>query len=404
MKKEFLVTGANFMNKGAQAMLFVTVSELRSRYPGCRITMTTWERLGKIPFDFRYISDSLLFCTVMNKEYSTAKKIRIFINACREKNYELIRAFLYGIRFRRIDAVIDISGYQLSSQWGYQASKNYIHRIAVARDNGVPFFIMPQSLSPFHYGSNQIEMDSLIKEYLAYPRIIYAREQSGYEVLTGEYGLKNVQKSVDLVLQNRSIDEKLLYRGKYQKRRYLQITTDNNVAIIPNARLFEQGCDEERLLTLYRDIILMLRRSGKNIYLVMHSAEDFKICRFIRNQLQDRNAVHIVKKDMDCLEFNQFIQRFDYVIGSRYHAIVHAYKNSVPCIVLGWADKYRELLKQFGQEKYMFDVRADIDQDAVLQSVINMENQWITEKKMIESRLREYQKENCFDIVSLMLD
>lgn len=103
---------------------------------------------------------------------------------------------------------------------------------------------------------------------------------------------------------------------------------------------------------------------------------------------------------MDCLEFNQFIQSFDYIIGSRYHAIVHAYKNSVPCIVLGWADKYRELLKQFGQEKYMFDVRADIDQEAVLQSVICMENQWMTEKRVIERCLQKYQKYNCFDILS----
>ena len=41
--KSFVATGANFRNKGALSMLLVTVTELRSRFPGCDIFMITNE-------------------------------------------------------------------------------------------------------------------------------------------------------------------------------------------------------------------------------------------------------------------------------------------------------------------------------------------------------------------------
>lgn len=44
--KKFMITGANFNNKGAQAMLFVTVSELRKRYSDCKIFFATGEELS----------------------------------------------------------------------------------------------------------------------------------------------------------------------------------------------------------------------------------------------------------------------------------------------------------------------------------------------------------------------
>ena len=37
MSMKVLITGANFNNKGAQSMLFVTVDEIRKRIPDCEI-------------------------------------------------------------------------------------------------------------------------------------------------------------------------------------------------------------------------------------------------------------------------------------------------------------------------------------------------------------------------------
>ena len=41
--KNILITGANFGNKGAQSMLFITVDELRKKYGDCKIWFSSYE-------------------------------------------------------------------------------------------------------------------------------------------------------------------------------------------------------------------------------------------------------------------------------------------------------------------------------------------------------------------------
>ena len=43
---------------------------------------------------------------------------------------------------------------------------------------------------------------------------------------------------------------------------------------------------------------------------------------------------------------------FDFVICSRYHGCVHAYKNLIPGLILGSTIRYKELAKLMNQEKY----------------------------------------------------
>ena len=101
--------------------------------------------------------------------------------------------------------------------------------------------------------------------------------------------------------------------------------------------------------------------------------------------------------EFDCLEFGEILNGFQYVIGSRYHAIVCAYKNHIPCIVIGWAEKYRELLECFGQEQFLFDVRDQISTERISAAVELMEKTYEREAEKIAEILLEVQKDNCFD-------
>ena len=44
-------------------------------------------------------------------------------------------------------------------------------------------------------------------------------------------------------------------------------------------------------------------------------------------------------------------------------------KNGTPCIAIGWATKYHELLKTFKQEDYIFDVRKNMDTNSIVEAV-----------------------------------
>ena len=93
------------------------------------------------------------------------------------------------------------------------------------------------------------------------------------------------------------------------------------------------------------------------------------------------------------------VKQFDFLIASRYHSIIHAYKEGIPCVALGWAVKYQELLELFNQSNYVFDVRNMNNFVEILNAVVWLDKKHLLESKKIKKELFEVQKENCFDIL-----
>ena len=393
---KFLLLGANFINKGAQAMLFTATSELRKRFPNAEILYLANEKeTGE--YVFRRFYDSFGWQYLKGGKASAKAVARVLYRKARGKKASLreMKAFIEEIR--TVDAFVDISGYALSSQRGEARSISYLDQIKIARKLGIPYFIMPQSIGPFRYKNHAEQMDGLLREYLRYPVVIFPREEDGYRILVEDFQLTNVRKSYDLVLQNRGVDLTDIYRTKTDLD--FPDIKDNAVAIIPNMRNFEYRSGET-IVGLYTKIIAELLRLNKNVYLLRHSAEDLEACEMIYRALEDKTNVTLLGDDLNCIQFNEAISHFDYVIASRYHSIVHSYKNAVPAIVLGWAEKYHELLRLFGQERFMFDVRSELEEESIRKAIRDMDQNFRKEHQLIAERLPEYQRENCFDAIS----
>ena len=109
----------------------------------------------------------------------------------------------------------------------------------------------------------------------------------------------------------------------------------------------------------------------------------------------------MIEQELSCVEFDRFVQQFDYVVASRFHAIVHAYKNGVPAIALGWATKYRELLEMFGQGEYRFDVRGKLDKESFWSAVDQMELRHARISEAIMEKMDVVRKENVYDLIKL---
>ena len=397
--KTFLIWGSNFKNKGAQAMLFTSVSELRTRFNNCRILFNTNEIIPEgYCFETVHYGLEQLVSLQRNPFLSYIRYIKRLLL---HRNLEILDYYKLRRDFKKIDAILDISGYALSSQWEEEVNKHYLRMINVAKKYHVPVFLMPQSFGPFEYGDKQKEMDRLIVSELSYPIAIYARENIGYFYLTGKYNLKNVRRSVDLVLQNKSINESFIF-SKRKPFKITSISTQKNVAIIPNMRNLDHGkVQKSTIIRIYTMMINELRGNGFSIYLIRHSDEDIDACKDIYNSLNDKDGVYLFLQEYDCIEFNKLIINFSFIIASRYHSIVHAYKNAVPAIVLGWAEKYHELLRIFDQTKYLFDVRninnrIEIE---IINALKEMEIRYKNESKYIGEITIKYQDENCFDII-----
>ena len=369
--REFLIVGGQFSNKGSQAMVFIAVNEIRKRYRDALV----W------------------FCpNFWDNEYRNEEKYKmIFLvdgTSADSTLYEVLP---------RLDGMIDVSGYALASHGKINATERYMNYLRMAKEFEIPIYIMPQSFGPFDYDDTTIDE---LQTLLSYAKVIYAREQSGYNLLTNTFDLTNVRKSKDLVLQNKDINLNEIYTEAPAISDIIQrykLSTENNVAIIPNMQNYNYG-NQKKVLQLYIDIIWKLLSLGKEVYIISH-LEDEIICTDIYNEFQENEKVHLYSQHFDCVEFTALVKNFQYLVASRFHSIVHAYKEFRPCVVIGWAEKYKALLKDFKQEKYMFDVRKQIDNQEVLSVIEYMDHEYINEAKVIFSIIPEMQKENCFEVL-----
>lgn len=133
------------------------------------------------------------------------------------------------------------------------------------------------------------------------------------------------------------------------------------------------------------------------MYLFRHSREDFPIYKLIAEQFQGNKNVILLDNEFSCLEYDEF----DFVICSRFHGVVHAYRNFIPSILLGWAIKYKELATNVGQEKFAFDItepnfNSDQVKNVIDQLLINKDK----ESAIIKTRVIEIKKNNCFDQIA----
>lgn len=393
-----IITGGDLKNKGAQAMTFITVNEIKKRFPNEKIylacgTGTAEDRTKAETFQFEIIDAAIcdlkgLAC--INPFMRLFLKMRYGKKVYREEYRKL---------WQETDLLIDISGYSIGTDWGIRTSLLAALRGKIAALFSAKVYYMPQSFGPCDFGGFMGKcVEVLLKKWLSCADVLFAREKQGYDLLVNKYKLKNVRLSCDLVLQNRKIDLSNVYKEIPDMLEFE--VKPRSIAVIPNAKTLRFG-REEKIISLYQTIINRMLDREYFIYLISHSSEDQKICKRLKELFGEKEKVILIQNDLSCIEYGQLVRQFDFVIASRYHSVINAYKEGVPCIVLGWAVKYAELLSLFGQEKFVFDVRGDIDERNFLTAITEMEKDCKMYSIEIREKLVEIQKENVFDAMEI---
>ena len=396
MGKYILVTGGELFNKGAQAMTFVTVSEIANRYPEKKVVLISprdarREKEQKELYNIEFISNVSTKIQLLSGIF----KRDAFIRLVKDRN---TRRYLEIVK--ETDAMLDISGYALGANWGSERVISYMVNIVMACINSIPVYLMPQSFGPFSFSGKKGKIaDKLLQWFMPHVKVIMAREYEGEELLITRYNLNNVVKTPDLVLQNKEINVDNIYR---QLPEFKKITVKTfSVALIPNKKTIVYGNPEE-IFNIYKQMIDQLLCAGKTVYLIYHAVEDYELCKRIKESYYSATEeVILCSEEYSCLEFDEIVKKFDFVIASRFHAIVHAYKNSIPAIVLGWAVKYKELVSAFGQDSFLFDVRKEFRKEDINMAITTMCNDYKKESYTIEMHLKEIQKDNVFDLIKL---
>ena len=369
--KEFLIVGAGFDNKGSEAMAFVTIKELNDRFKDCIIWL------------------------VPNTNHDMYKN-NSYRMICLDDGFE--RGSIYDEISPRLTAVIDISGYALSSEKGFGGTTRILTNLRKAYDYNTPYYFMPQSYGPIDYPKYML---AELKELFSSARIVYTRESYGNLLLKNTLNLKNTMPSYDLVLQNKSLDKSDVYFHLPKSTNISKYKIENGVIIVPNTNLLRYRSLAE-LKSIYKIMIDHLLYIGKQVHIVPHS-DDTRLCEDIYSDYTNANNVYLWNELQDSFEFSDIVKHADFIIGSRYHAIIHSYKCLIPCIALGWAAKYNEQLSAFDQKEFSLEIRSHINSETIITLIDKMEENRTNEKEKIKKILYQIQNTNCFDILNELI-
>lgn len=392
--RNIIITGGELFNKGAQAMTFIAVDEISKRFPEHQIYLLSEMDLARPEMERQqYAFDFTGWFPLKFARCQHNLPLRLVChlrNGAELKQAENI--------YKNCDAMIDISGYALGSNWGAANNNRYLDHLEFAHAFEIPVYLMTQSFGPFTFGEEHPGIDARCQKLLPTCRAILAREQEGYDALVSTYGLTNVQLSSDLVLNNKGIELEHIFKSIPEM--HLPEIQPDSIAVVPNGRNLSVG-DGEAVLNMYRTAICHGLKQGKTVYLLHHATSDAIICEHLKELFLNEEKVVLLKQEFSCLEFNELVKRFDYLVASRFHSIVHAFKNGIPCITLGWAKKYEVLLEQFGQGTYLFDVRNPIIANQLIEAMERMNRNREAESATILSHLADVQQENVFDVLKL---
>lgn len=386
-----IITGASIENLGAESMTCIAIEMAKNIAPDSEIIISTSDKLG-VQSKINYKTCSYSFPTYMECHYKSV--IGRFLSS---KIDMLDDCFLEKI-LPFTKAIIDVSGYAFSTIWGgTKALYNYLNKLFVANMYGISYYIMPQSFGPFIYESKK---DKLCVEYLMRllfksVKCLYVREKAGKKYLR-EAGVKNIRLCPDMVLLYKRKIHYSYYR-KELKNVDIGICKKKSVAIIPNQKVIEKTDNKNEYILALETIASQLYEKGYSVYFAAHCKLDLELINNIKCNME-----FIDFTDAGAQAFDKVVEQFEFVISSRYHASVHAYRNNVPVISLGWEEKYIELMSILSQEKFCYECHKKIID---INAVVNMVNEMIEsidfQKKTIANNLSRLRGNNeCMELYS----
>lgn len=397
-----MITGAQFNNKGAQSLLFTMIDQLKKRKPDIEIyylPVDDYRKYNGEMYKFHIVYGDMEAHYYENKPYmrlpilvkAVARKLIRGKNSVKVSDVSMLHRIL-----PQIDAIIDVSGFQLTSKFSNEMNRRFLYYIEEAKRYSKKIVLMPQSFGPFDYTEDRENMLSLIRKDLSMADLIFAREQEGYSLLTNDFQLNNVCCSADLVLQSNEIDWNNIY-VQVPEFNYPRIFGQDNIAIVPNIETFKHG-NEGDIVTLYKKVIEYLLEKGKKIHIFRHSY-DMTACEKIYRCFEGNGKVFLYRNEFESGEYSLMVRQFDFIIASRFHSIVHAYKEGVPAIIFGWAIKYQELAGQFDQSKFVFDItdKPNDKLEAIVYALDAMCTDYSNESKRIIEKSQALRKESCFE-------
>lgn len=273
-----------------------------------------------------------------------------------------------ALRTLRDSAVVaDLAGISFSDGRGVPTLIYNALMTSVPLLLGVPVVKCSQAVGPFAEAMTRWTANLIL------PRVasVVARGSRTYDHLRG-LGLANVVEGADLAFLM-AVDE----RHEKEARALVSVLSGRPFFVVSASSVVEELCAEHGLD--YVDLMAglvdrLVAETGSAAVLVAHSARpgqgpgrmnDLPVVRGIANRLAGRSGVHLIDESLDPRVLRALIGDSRFLLASRFHAMISGLATQTPTVVIGWSHKYREVMAEFGLERYVVQF-SDFNSDALL--------------------------------------
>ena len=242
---------------------------------------------------------------------------------------------------------MDASGFAYSDQWGVRATQITAELCFRWKKQGKKIIFLPQAFGPFSSSDIKHNFNQIVE--LA--DLIFARDRKSYDYINQiANSMSNVRIAPDFT--NLLPGLKPQYADKLI----------NRPCIILNYRMLDKTTDDTKnqYFTFINSCLQYLVDKGLNPFILIHEVDDFSLGQQI--QQNSGGKIDIIRED-NPLYLKGILGSCQLVISSRFHGLISALSQGIPCLGTGWSHKYQQLFATYSCPEMLVDLQANPDEN-----------------------------------------
>ncbi|MGL6225975.1 MAG: polysaccharide pyruvyl transferase family protein [Thermoguttaceae bacterium] len=321
-----LITGVGRDNKGSELMLCAVMQHLRATFPSARI-------VAGFTGSFADRTDGRLY-QLLTPLWGRAAHVFSWLP-------EKTRLEWGGwILPKEIDVIIDASGFCFGDPWSDEYVKTNVRERLECLHANVPLIMLPQAFGPF----NRSSIIPIVKPLFDAARLIFARDGRSLELVQTITGpTEKLSRAPDFTSPVQGFVPNSF-----------PATLHGGIAVLPNQKMLDKADAQTKsqYLDFLEQCIRRVEQTGLPGFILCHQREDGKVV----SLLEERGVKTLpVIRETNPLFIKGILGTCRLVIGSRYHGLINALSQGVPCIGTSWSHKYRFLFEEYDCEGYLME-------------------------------------------------
>jgi colanic acid/amylovoran biosynthesis protein len=321
---KYLITGVGPHNKGSELMLLAAIQEVKRFDSDAALVVDPC--CG--PFDWRAKLGLRQLFDPQSSGALSRLRTQLFHAGYRER---------FGLELpEEIDVVLDASGFALGDQWNpewIEARAQFFERFHRLKARIV---LLPQAFGPF--ALDRVREGA--RRVLNTATLSFARDPESHRHCTEIHAAGTIRLARDFT----NLVEGHTPRGW---------TNDPaHVAFVANRQMlkYDNGWSKGRYVRTLGEAIKRVRRAGYRPFVLVHETGDLELARTVAAA---GNMPDDVVCDDDPLALKGILGSCAFSVGSRFHGLVSAMSQGVPCMATAWSHKYRQLFDDYGVGEWM---------------------------------------------------